>query len=910
MCAVPGGEVRVLGPIEVVHDDGQLVPLPAKQARLLASLVVADGRAQEMEELIETVWSGRPPASARNLVQVYVSQLRKSLPAGIRVVTTGGGYAVDLGAGSLDAARFERLHGEAVAARRAGNSALAVSLLERGLALWRGRAYGELSYEELARVESDRLEELRLDAAEELLGAKLDLGGHGAVLGEALALAAESPFRERVHQLVMLAYYRAGRQQEALEHYEAVRDRLDDELGLEPGAELRDLQRRILQQDPELASDDAPTTSTGVSLPVPLTPLLGRTRELDDLTALIARREDRLVVLTGAGGSGKTRLALEAVRRTAGSYANGARVVELAPLRDAAHVIPAIARAVGVDDAASDVQLETLVAALATQELLLLVDNAEHVREAAPSLARLAEHVPRVTLLVTSRSVLHVSGEHVFPVPPLPEEDAVELFAQRARLLDPTFERTDGNEADLREICRRVDGLPLAVELAAARIRLLPPNRLRERLDERLATLAGGLADLPARQQTLRETVRWSVDLLREHERDVFARLAVFPAGATLDAAEEVCAAELDTLAALVDHNLVHRRDVQAEPRFGMLETVREYAVDLLGDARDDVEIAMAGYFARLVDDLRLSEGVESEWRRGLEVLDPELDNLRAALAAAAAGGESALLVRLAGGLWRYWWVRGPAAEGIEWIERALLRDEGPATVYRARALAGGAGLAWSRGDPGRAKELARLAILADAEAGSSVYELGAHTVLGIVANDEHDYAAARHHHHRAMELNERLGRDPSVDRLNLGLVALSCGEREEAAALFEEVLASHRRNDNPIGMGFAHLNLGIARHAMGDHRVARQDFELAHALFEETGFPQQAAYALQGLAACAAGDSHHEEAARLLGRAHRELDRIGAPWDAATAEMIAATEASARAALGDEGFATAFDGD
>jgi predicted ATPase/DNA-binding SARP family transcriptional activator len=901
-------EVRVLGAVEVLANDGAVISLPAKKARLFAALVLAGGRVCQMDDLIEAVWSGSAPASARNLVQVYVSQLRKALPAGIDIVTRARGYVLELGAGSLDAARFERLLEEAAAAHRDGNPALAASLAGRGLELWRGRAFGELAHEEFVRAESERLEELRLDAVETRLEAQLDLGRHEEVLGEALALALQNPYRERVHILAMLVYYRAGRQKDALEHYAAVRHRLNVELGLEPGPQLRELQRRILQQDPALSVGDR-TIAADASLPVPLTPLLGRTRELDELQALLARRDARLIVLTGAGGSGKTRLALEAVRRAAHSYANGVGVVELGPLRDPAHVIPTIARTVGVADTSADIRLETLVATLAPQELLLLVDNAEHVREAAPSLARLAAGAPRVTLLVTSRAVLHISGEHVFPVLPLPDEDAVELFVQRARLLEPGFERTDENDEDLREICRRVDGLPLAVELAAARTRTLPPHRLRERLGERLATLTGGPSDLPARQQTLRETVSWSVGLLGDHEREVFARLAVFPAGATLEAAEEVCEADLDTLAVLVDDHLVHRYDVQREPRFGMLETIREYAVELLAGARVDVEIGMAEYFARLVDDMRLSDGTEHEWRRGLESLDPEIENLRAALTAAAASGDSALLVRLAGGLWRYWWVRGPASEGIEWIERGLAVDDGTATAHRARALAGGAGLAWSRGDPERAKELARLAIDVDVAAGSGgVYELGAHTVLGILANEERDYETARYHHLRAVEISERLGLDPSADKLNLGLVALNSGEREEAVRLFEGVLASHRRNDNPVGMGFALLNLGIAHHELGDHRAAQQKFEQAHALFEAIGFPQQVAYALQGLAACAASESHHEESARLLGQARRELDRIGSPPDAFSAVMIASTEALARAALGDEGFASAFD--
>jgi predicted ATPase/DNA-binding SARP family transcriptional activator len=894
MSVMPGAEARVLGPVEIANDEGATVPLPAKQTRLLAALLVAEGRAWEPDELVEAVWSGSPPASARNLVQVYVSQLRKALPAGIEVVTRGHAYAVELDDELLDAKRFERLLDESAAARRDGNAALAASLAEQALALWRGRAYGELAYDDFARTESDRLQELRLVALEERLNAQLALGRHQEVVGEALALATKHPHRERVHELVMLALYRCGRQTEALEHYAAFRASVSEELGLEPGPALNDLQRRILQQDPDLALAADPGELVA-ALPVPPNPLVGRRRELDELAALLARRDARLIVLTGAGGSGKTRLALEAVRRAAGSYANGAALVDLAPLRDHALVLPTIAHALGIAEASD------LEAALAPQERLLLVDNAEHLREAAPHFGRLVAQAPRLTILVTSRAVLHVSGEHVFEVLPLAEEDAVELFVQRARLLEPTFARSDENEPDLREICRRVDGLPLAVELAAARIRTLPPHRLRERLDERLALLTGGPRDLPARQQTLRETVKWSVSLLGAREREAFMRLAVFPAGATLEAAEDVCGADLDALGVLVDDHLVQRGDAQEEPRFGMLETVREYALELLGDERASVELALAEHFAERADDLVRSGPVERDWRTAVERLDPDVDNIRVALAAAARSEDRELQLRLAGGLWRYWWVRGSPGEGLDWIERALAVAEGPPTEARATALYGAAGLAWTRGDLERAQTLAEAAIPVAVDTGSTWTELSAHTVLGVVANNQGDHERARRHHRRSIELKEQLGIEPAVERLNLAVVELDAGNNEEAIELFDEVLAWHRQNENPGGIGFALLNRGLAHVNLGAFQAAERDFEEGRACFEQVGFRQQVAHGLQGLAICAAGESRFEEAARLLEQARRELYDIGAVWDLFAQDQLAEAEAQVRAALGHE---------
>jgi predicted ATPase len=906
MCAMPPAEIRVLGPVELIGDENKTVPLAAKQRRLLAALVVEHGRACTVDELAESVWNASPPVSARNLVQVYVSQLRKALPEGIEIVTRGGAYALEVAPGRLDAARFEGLHGEARAARRDGNPPLAVSLADQALALWRGRAYGELAYEEFARAESERLEELRLVALEERFDAQLALGHHEEALGDVLAHVGENPLRERAHELAMVALYRSGRQTDALEHYAAFHARLSEELGLEPGPGLRELQRRILQQDADLEVV-AVAAPAAARLPVPSNPLVGRERELDELRTLLGRRDARLIVLTGAGGSGKTRLALEAARETAGWFANGAQLVELAPLREPALVVPTIAHALGVAEDPGQEPLETLAAKLASRELLLVVDNAEQVREAAPSFARLVATAPRLTLLVTSRAVLHVSGEHVYPVSPLAEDDAVELFVEHSRRLEPAFGLTPENESDVHEVCLRVDCLPLAIELAAARIRTLTPRSLRERLDTRLDLLTGGPRDLPARQQTLRETIAWSVDLLGKRERDVFTRLAIFPGGATLEAAEAVGGADLDTLAVLVDDHLLVRADAGGEPRFGMLETVREYALDLLGGARADVELALAEYFAGIADELRASASDQRERQRIAKRLEPEIDNVRAALAASAASGDSRLQMRLAGGLWRYWAARGPVGEGLEWIEGALATGDGAATAARAHALQGAAGLAWMRGDQARATELGQAAVAVAVETGSTWDESAAHTVLGIVANEEGDREGARYHHQRSIELAEELGVEPVVEKLNLGLVALDSGEHEEAIALFEDVLASHRRHERPAGIGFALLNLGLAHYELGDHQASRRDFEEARECLAEAGVRVQLAYALQGLAAAEANEARFEEASRLLGEARRELDELGTSEDGFAAEMVADTKARSRGALGEEAFDSAY---
>ena len=532
-------EIRVLGPLELIGERGPL-PLGApKERRLLAALVAEAGTTRSSDALANAIWGESPPRSAPKLLQVYVSKLRKHLPPEAGIRTHGSGYALELQDGVLDAARFESLLEDGREAARAGNAALAASILRRALALWRGHAYGELADEEFVRAEAQRLDELRLVAFEERLAAELAVGRHAAVLAELRALADSYPLRERPQAQLMLALYRSGRQSEALDRFAATRRQLHDELGLEPGAELRDLQRRILQHDPTLSGATDAQEATRASMPMPPNPLLGRERELAELGGLLGRDDVRLVVLTGAGGSGKTRLALEAARRSAGSFANGAAFVELAPVHDPQLIVGEIFSSLGIEQVGSE-PLATLVATLRGRELLLLLDNFEQLRDAAPMLVDLLSQAPRLTLLVTSRVVLHVSGEHVYPVEPLGEEAAVELFLERASEADSRFVASDDAQAAIRSICRRLDGLPLAIELAAGRSRTLTPTELLAGLERRLPLLTGGPRDLPARQQTLRATLEWSVDLLDDLERRDLARFSVFPGRFTVESAEAV----------------------------------------------------------------------------------------------------------------------------------------------------------------------------------------------------------------------------------------------------------------------------------------------------------------------------------------------------------------------------------
>ena len=608
---------------------------------------------------------------------------------------------------ALDCVRFEQLLREGRAAQTADNAQLAVAILTRGLALWRGPALVDVSYDEFAAAEAVRLDEARLDCFEARLAALLALGENDDALTEAARLSAQYPHRERLRGLHMVALYRAGRQVDALEVFREARDNLIDELGLEPGADLRAVELAILRHDPALAPQNVQEESVTLVIPAPLTSLVGREEEIRDLRDLVLRPDIRLVTLVGAGGSGKTRLALALASESPPFFANGVTVVELSALREPALVLTAIAQALRVAEQPGEPLEQTLAAWTADRELLLVVDNFEQVVEAGLDLLRLIEASPRLTVMVTSRRVLHLSGEHVFPVEPLAEEDAAGLFVARAAALNPRSP-IDADDPDVREICRCLDGLPLAIELAASRTHTLSPKQLLERLGERLTLLTGGPRDLPARQQTLRDTLDWSAELLSSGEREMLARLSVFPNDASLEAATDVTGGDLATLEGLVTNSMVQRVSVMDHPRFRMLETVREYALELLANDRRRVADCHARYFLQLVEAAELRGPEQGRW---LDVLDEEQDNVRAALDHAHLSDDAETEVRLVVALWRFWWLRGYLVEGRSRLEKAIARASDVAPRLRADVYRGGAGIAWSQGDLRRARELAMLGL-------------------------------------------------------------------------------------------------------------------------------------------------------------------------------------------------------
>jgi predicted ATPase/DNA-binding SARP family transcriptional activator len=723
-------EIRVLGPVTVVAGEPRAVGGTGERA-LLALLALRAGTVVGADRLIEALWGERLPAHPANALQVRVSKLRRALrdvgaDAGM-VASRPPGYLLDVDPGEVDALAFERA---VAAARRAAGDGRpdATQRYRDALALWRGPALAEFAAELWATPEIRRLDELRLAALQERIGLDVDAGRHAEVIGELEALAAQHPLQERFHEHLMLALYRSGRQAEALAAYHRARALLDEQLGLEPSAGLQQLQAAILRHDPRLAAAAATPRRTSFAGPGPtkhvvdrlrrttnlpgrLASIVGRDTERRELAALVAA--ERLVTVTGAGGTGKTTLALDVARQRADDTPDGAWLVDLAAVTQGADVTDAIAGALELgraDPLPGESAHARLARQLAGRAPLIVLDNCEHVIDACAAVAeQLLEGSPGVRILTTSREALAVPGEVQYLLGPLavPADDAapaevtraaaVQLFCERAHAASRSFTCDEATAAAVGRLCRRLDGLPLAIELAAARVAALPVGEIVDRLDDRFRLLTSGRRTASARQQTLRAAVEWSHQLLSDTERLLFRRLAVFRGGWRADAAEAVCADELlaagdvlPVLGRLVEQSLVVA-DHQAG-RFRLLETIRHYAADRLADAGESDALGRrhAAFYEHLAHraEPHLRGPEQATW---LVRLQGDLDNFHAALGWCRDHPEDGVEIglRLAAALGWFWYL-GDHVEGRNQLREMLRVAQGggtPTPTTRARAL-------------------------------------------------------------------------------------------------------------------------------------------------------------------------------------------------------------------------------
>ena len=992
-------EFRILGPIEAEDNELKLDLGGLRERALLARLLLSANRVVSADRLADDLWSGSPPPHSMATLRVYISRLRRALGARAGVlVTQAPGYRLNVTGDELDAVRFESLVRSAEADLTAGQAQAAAGMLRAALGLWRGPALSDVADLAFAQADAGRLEEARLAALESRVDADLACGWHASLVAELDGLSSAHPLRERLTGQRILALYRCGRQAEALTAYATLRDRLAEELGIDPTPDLQRLHERILRQDPRLdwrpagpahaaapaearalpgAADDAaawdtaaghtaapgpgtvaghdtaghgtgahdsaghgtaahdsaghgtiadasaspeagaataglgtagpvdteaaaatpiPGPSGGNSepaaahpptgayprprhtrrparppeLPTETTSFIGREAELDTIEELL--RLSRLLTLTGPGGSGKSRLALRAGGQASGRYDGGVWLAQLAPIGQPDLVVPTIGLALSAREEPGQTLLDSIVARLRDIEALLIVDNCEHVIEAAAdTIAALLRSCPRLRILATSQTRLGVPGEASWPVPPLTvpepemadpraagEAESVRLFCDRAALARPGFGLTAGNVAAVGEICRQLDGIPLAIELAAARVSALTVAQLAARLGNRFRLLTGGSrASLP-RHRTLEAAIEWSHDLLTETEQVCFRRVAVFAGGCTIDAVEAVCpddALPLDvvfeTVTALIDRSLLTTEERSGSMRYGMLESIHQYALGRLAAAGEAAALHRR-HMEWLLDFARQADLAGPDQAAWLDLLEADRDNFRAALEwsltpagpgppaaqittsarpdpgapAAQTGPDPRQTLALAGALAPFWLVRGPIALARTALDAALAAA-GPEADRRLRAIAlDGAGqLAAVQADHDAQRGYQQESLAIWRELGDDARVASTLSDLGSAAHFRGEYPLAQALHAEALELAERTGDAQQTGQAlsGLGRLALHQGDLDQATAYYTQSMARFAAIGDLRRATLILGNLGVVAINSGDLALAEK---------------------------------------------------------------------------------------
>ena len=1056
-------EFRMLGPLEVRRGDETLALGGAKQRALLAILLLHANHVVGRERLAELLWGDEPPPTADHVIEVYVSQLRRVLePEGApykMLVRKPAGYVLQVAASDLDVNTFAGL----VEGARSKQPAEASAELSRALDMWRGPALADFAGESFALSESARLNELRLYAREEKIDAELALGHHGQLIGELQGLVEEHPLRERLCGQLMLALYRAGRQAEASDIYQRTRERLVDELGMEPGPELQELLKRILQQETGLAAapvtlpsgtmtflitdvegstrrwdrhpdemreamaihdrvlgaaisahggaqvesgregdsilavfvraTDALACALGMqrelaaqswpagadlhlrvaihsgeaelrgghyfgptvyrcarvlatghgdqvlvtqathdlvvdslregaslrdlgphrlrdlerperifqlaapglpsefpplksmdpqrhNLPISPTGFIGREAELAEIAERL--RPHRMLTLVGPGGTGKTRLALQAAAENIERFEDGVWFVELASVREPELVPQTVAEALGIREEAGRPIAKTLVDRLRDKKFLLVLDNCEHLIAAVVKIAdQLLHDCSGIRLLATSREALRVNGEAIMRVGPLAEPDAVVLFVERAAAVDGSFRLTDENTPSIVQICRRVEAIPLAVELAAGRSRMMRPGEILARLQESFGVLAGGSRSSEGRHETLNTAIDWSYWLLSEDEQRLLRCLSVFFGGFTLDALTAVfgdtTVPSVDLLGQLIDKSLVAAEETATgNTRYRLLETVREYGHRKLREngEHEDVHARHGLYFARLVEASRnkINGPDRKVW---LARLGDDVDNIRAVFELGAIDPQATLA--MAATLGDFWEARGDYSEAAARLDAALDASK-TASGARAEALQAAGLVAWLQGNRERAIAFTKEALTLSRRLKDSRSEALCLQQLGQMATQENDLDSARQYVTDALTIATTNGYDQieALCRWRLGVLAMWAEDTEEAKAYFEAGLSISARLEDSASMATAQLMLGTIAVRQGRLDEAKTWLGKSLELHRQHGSARSLAYVLESLAAVALSEGQAERAQRLAGAANGMRQRAG----------------------------------
>ncbi|MFD5100497.1 BTAD domain-containing putative transcriptional regulator [Streptomyces albidochromogenes] len=909
--------MKLLGPIQVYADKGTPVEVGGVRLRmLLARLALDEGRTVSADSLVDGLWGEEPPAGAANALQALVSRLRRALRGHATVESASGGYRLSVRAEDVDVHRFEDLTARGRRELAAGRADEAASLLTTALGLWQGPALVDVLDAPFAAPVAIRLDDLRTAATEDRCDAELRLGRYGEVLADLEAAGAERPLSERVAGLRMRALAAAGRQSDALAVYEAVRERLGDELGVDPSADLREIHLALLRGELETPVERAETAPS--RLPARLTSFVGRDEELTRLADQLVRH--RLVTIVGPGGAGKTRLSLEAATRDRAHGRGRVWFVPLAGVSAPDQLADAVLGALSSTDGRlydagpgqRATPVERMAALFGSGDALLLLDNCEHLVEAAAELAaELLEHLPELRILATSREALAITGESLCHLGPLdvptgsPEpaeaaqSPAVRLFVDRAVGVRPDFTLDDTTLDAVVEVCRRLDGVPLALELAAAKLRSMSVEQIARRLDDRFRLLASGSRTALPRQRTLLALVEWSWDLLDEPERTLARRMSVFPGGATVAALEAVCAdpsLPADdipyVLDALVEKSLVGTVDEGAgEPRYRMLETVRAYAARRLADAEPTAAVTQrfAAYFLALAEayEPRLRTG---EQLRAIAVFDAEHDNLVLALRSVADARDGDLAARFARAMFWYWGIRGMSTR----LDTYLAEAVGPQSPRASgSAVAGGGERPAAERESATAREfhpavlllrMSRVSFPAGASGPGTAADqdplespdpwvrASAHLARDFALTEQGDLVTGAESRIEALrgfeEVGDRWGLVMSL--FPIGRDHSLRGEYPQAIATFERTVALSSELGTEDYLYLSKARLARERRRSGDLEGAFRDLHAAHRQAREHGQLRLEANILVGLA------NVHRRAGDLA-RSDATLDRLEA---------------------------------
>lgn len=874
--------LSLLGGFEVRSGSGSPTAIPTKKAQaLLAYLVLTPDQMHPRDKLAALLWGDRTPASARNSLRQTLFVLRKALDSEARatLIITGDAITLAPDAVQTDVAAFRRAVAEGTP-----------TALEHAAALYRGDllaglAVAEPAFEDWLMSERERLHELALEALARLLGRQLATGAAAAGVQTALQLLALDPLEEAAHRALMRLYVQLGRRDAALRQYQHCVETLQRELRVEPEPETKQLYQEFKDLD---VPSDFPMRSLDArrhNLPVQLTRFIGREREMSDLKKGL--ETNRLLTVSGPGGGGKTRLALQVAADLVDRYSDGVWLVQMAAVAEPALVPRVVASALEVREQPGRSIVATLRETLAPKTLLLLLDNCEHIAAACAQLVTdLLVACPDVRVLVTSREPLGLRGEMIWRVPVLSTPnaltsataeavnkfEAVQLFVDRAHSADAGFELTDDNAATVAAICYRLDGIPLALELAAARVQALTVDEISTRLRDRFRLLTSASGTALPHHRTLRAAIDWSHDPLTELERALLRRLSVFTGGFTLAAAERVCASGaikpddvLELLSGLVMRSLVLLERPGLQGRYRLLETVREYALEKLVAAGEEGILRnrhlawYIGFAERAEPELRGSE--QHLW---LDRLDADLDNFRAAFGWSLLTKDPADALRLAAALLEFWVIRADWSEGRRWVEEALRLPGEVDDSLRMKALRAAGELSDVLSDYPRAMAHFEASLAVARKLGDRRGIAAALLGLAHEAQRVGTFAATRPLVQESVALLRELGDEPSLAR-SLGGLAWLEAHYAVARSLWEENLAIRRRLGNRESVGWSAINVGLAAQGAGDYAAARAAYEESLALGRELDYKRMVARALTQLGEVARLEGNLTEARSLF---------------------------------------------